>query len=292
MSDYHTSVLPKEIVESLNPTKGKRFIDATFGGGGHTRLLLEKGATVLGIDQDKDAFNQSRILFQQYPKTLFFSEGNFSYLSSLAKKAEFENIDGILMDLGVSSWQFDQPQRGFSFRHDAILDMRMNQDLNVKASDLLMVLHVSELEKLFKIYGDEPRAKAIAHEIVEKRKTNPIQTTTQLANLIEKIYRHRTHSKIHPATKVFQALRIAVNDELNSLKTALPQAISLLKPNGRLSVISFHEGEDRIVKHLFKDLESENKIKLITQKPITPTEEEISQNPRSRSAKLRVIEKK
>lgn len=285
---YHISVMLLEVLEYLQPGPQKQFIDATLGGGGHTKALLDHGALVLGIDQDHDALNHvaSRL---NHPN-LTTHQANFREISSVAETHGFTEVDGVLFDLGVSSHQFDEAERGFSFNKEAALDMRMDQNLSVTAADLLAALGPKELTKLFSTYGEEPRARKIAEVIVAERKRLPITTTMQLARLIEKVYRGQ-HSHLHPATKVFQALRIAVNDEINNLKEALPQAFSLLKPGGRMAVISFHGGEDRVVKQFIKQQESENIGKNLTPKPLVPSELEISQNIRSRSAKLRVIEK-
>ncbi len=285
---YHTSVLLQEAVDSLVVAPGKRFIDATLGGAGHTKAILEKGGIVLGIDQDEDSL---KFVSEQIKNpNLVVALGNFKDIDIIAKENTFEHVDGILFDLGVSSHQFDEGARGFSFQKEASLDMRMGTSLSVKAADLVNGLTKGELMELFTKLGEEPFAKRIAEEIVKARENKPIETTTELAQIAIKGYPRGFH-KIHPATKIFQALRIAVNDELNSLKTALPKAVALLKKNGRLSVISFHSLEDRIVKEFLNECEEKGLGKVVTKKPIVPTEEEINANPRSRSAKLRVFEK-
>lgn len=286
---YHMPVLLDPILSALTPTSGKKYIDATFGGGGHSQKLLEAGATVLGIDQDQDAIDHAQPLLKKYPE-LTLIKSNFSSLEQVAKKQEFDQVDGILFDLGVSSHQLDQGERGFSFSQAAPLDMRMDQSLGVTAADLIAALGEKELAKLFEKYGGEPRAKKIAQAIVRRRKIQPIVTTVVLAGLIDQVYRYK-RGKLHPATKVFQALRIAVNDELNTVEQTLPQAVRLLKPSGRLAVISFHEGEDRIIKHYFKDQAEQGVLEIITHKVIIPDEEEIKNNPRARSAKLRIAQK-
>lgn len=278
-----------EVVDWLQPSHHKIIVDCTFGGGGHSRALLEAGARVIGFDQDQDAIDQGNQLKTEYPN-LELIKANFATLRQELQRNSCKHVDGILLDLGVSSHQLDEGQRGFSFLQDAELDMRMDQDLAVKAKDLIAALSANELEKLFRTYGDEPRAKAIAQRLVNQRLKSPIVTTSQLADLVMQVYHHR-RGKLHPATKVFQALRIAVNDELNSLKQTLPQTIELLNASGRVVVISFHEGEDRITKQFMKHQEDLGALKVLTQKPQVPTEIEINQNPRARSAKVRVAEK-
>lgn len=285
---YHTSVLLQEAVDSLAVSSGKRFIDATMGGAGHTKEILQRGGKVLGIDQDEDAL---RFVSEQIKNpNLVVALGNFKDIDTIAKENTFEQVDGILFDLGVSSHQFDEGARGFSFQKEANLDMRMGTSLSVKAADLVNGLTKGELMELFTKLGEEPFAKRIAEEIIKAREIKPIETTTELAQIAIKGYPRGFH-KIHPATKIFQALRIAVNDELNSLKIALPKAVELLKKNGRLSVISFHSLEDRIVKEFLNECEEKGLGTVVTKKPIVPTEEEIRENARSRSAKLRVFEK-
>lgn len=285
---YHTSVLLQEAVNSLNVAKEKRFIDATLGGAGHTKEILQKGGIVLGIDQDEDALNF--VSEEIKNSNLVVALGNFKDIDTIAKENDFSQVDGILFDLGVSSHQFDTGERGFSFQKVANLDMRMGTGLSVKAADLVNGLTKGELIELFIKLGEESFAKRIAEEIVKARAVRPIETTTELAQIAIKGYPKGFH-KIHPATKIFQALRIAVNDELNSLKIALPKAVDLLKKNGRLSVISFHSLEDRIVKEFLNECEEKKLGIVVTNKPIVPTKEEIVANPRSRSAKLRVFER-
>jgi len=220
-------------------------------------------------------------------------QGNFVDLEKIAKDKGFDKVDGILFDLGVSSHQLGTEERGFSFRSNAKLDMRMDPSLQVTAADLVNGLNSGELYELFTKFSQEKLARPIARAIVLARNVNPIVTGVQLAKIIEPIYKkhYRGKSKIHPATKVFQALRIAINDELNNLKRGLFQAIELLKPDGRLIVISFHESEDRIVKEFFKQKAKEEILEILTKKPIGPSEKEIADNPRSRSAKLRSAKK-
>ncbi len=296
MSRYHTSVLLEESLEALDITPGKRFIDCTLGGGGHTIEILKRGGNVLGIDVDEDALGYVyEKVKDQKSKIKNFGEatlvkGNFKDLGKIARENGFEQVSGILFDLGVSSYQLDTGDRGFSFLKDAELDMRMDQSLSVTAKDLVNGLTRHELTELFHKLGEERYAGKIAEVIVKKRLTKPIETTGELA----KIIRHTVpggKSGVHPATRVFQALRIAVNDELNSLRDALPQAVKLLLSNGRLTVISFHSLEDRIVKQALNEFVDEGLGLLPNKKPISPTTSEIADNPRARSAKLRVFER-
>lgn len=289
MSNYHIPILTEEILSLLKPIDGKTIIDATLGGGGHTKAIIEKGAKVIGIDQDPEAitYTGSRMDIDQSKLTLI--EGNFGNLKNLMAQNAIESVDGILFDLGVSSHQIDSVERGFSFQNSAPLDMRMAPHLTVTAKDLINGLGKNELYELFTKYAQEQLARPIAQAIVSARRIKIIETTTELAQIVEKVYGRRK-SHLHPATKVFQALRIAINDELNTLKSVLPQACRLLNKDGMLVIISFHEGEDRIAKRFTKSLD-EKKWEILTPKPIIPSNQEKSENPRSRSAKLRAIKK-
>ncbi len=288
-NDFHTSVLLQEVLAFLDIKPSQKYLDATLGGGGHTREILKLGGKVLGIDQDPEALDFVRESFTDSNLTLV--QGSFEHLFDIATQNGFDGCDGILFDLGVSSHQLESGGRGFSFRKDSPLDMRMNPDLGVRAQDLIAALTQKELEELFTKYGEESWAKKIARNIVEHRLHTPIETTTQLAQLIEQTVGFNPKSHIHPATRVFQALRIAVNDEINSLKAALPQALEILKNEGTIVVISFHSLEDRVVKNFFKEEENIGRVQILTEKPLEPSEEEIQRNPRSRSAKLRAARK-
>lgn len=281
---YHIPALLKETIEGLKVKPGGKYIDCTLGGAGHTKKIIELGGIVLGIDADIDAIENAKKLNLS---NLTLNQGNFAHLKEIAQSQNFTQVDGILFDLGVSTHQLETENRGFSFNTNAPLDMRMDQSLAVSARDLVNGLNEGELADLIYKLGEERFAKRIAREIVSARKEKPIETCDQLAEIILKV-RRRGKDRTHPATRTFQALRIAVNDELNSLKDALPQAIDLLKPGGRLAVLSFHSLEDRIVKNFFKE---NGNLKIITDKPITPTKEETLLNPRARSAKLRLAEK-
>lgn len=296
MSNYHTSVLLQETIEQLQIKPGKRYIDATLGGAGHTAEILKCGGKVLGIDVDEDALAFVRqdlglkIKDLRIGNELVLAKGNFKDIDKIAKEHGFDNVAGILFDLGISGHHVDMPERGFSFQKEGPLDMRMDQELSVKAGDLVNALTKGELEELLVKFGEEPFARVIATHIVEARKQKRIETTTELAEIVKKAVPY-VKKGISPATKVFQALRIAVNDELNSIIEALPKAITILESGGRLAVISFHSLEDRIVKRTFLEFAEKGLGTIVTKKPIIPTEEEISINNRSRSSKLRVFEK-
>lgn len=292
---FHIPVLLKETVEYLNVKRGGKYIDATAGGGGHTAAILQSGGKILSLDYDPEAIKATReyLLSTACPNTSWrLAQGNFKNLAEIAKKNGFESVDGVLFDLGVSSYQLETPQRGFSFNTDAPLDMRMDPDLKVTAADLVNGLNSGELEEIFEKFGQERYARRIARAIIEARRSGPIRTCNQLAEIIVRVRPKRgKFDRTHPATRVFQSLRIVVNDELNNLKEALPGALAVLKSGGRLLIISFHSGEDRIVKEFLKEAEKEGQVRLVTKKPVRPSEEEIERNPRSRSAKLRVGEK-
>ena len=302
-TDYlHRSVLTREVKEYLNLQPGGIYLDATLGDGGHTLALLEAGVKVIALDQDPEAIERAeKRLSSTLPKVILHQtqspvhdlekndclllKTNFSRLEEVVKI----KLDGILFDLGVSTLQLLKPERGFTFQSDGPLDMRMDPELGVTAADLLNAFSEKELAKLFQELGGETYAKPIAAKIALVRKHQPITTTSQLANLISRV--KFPTGKIHPATKVFQALRMAVNLERDALKITLPQAVNLLKPEGRLVIISFHSGEDAIVKLFFRDQAEKGQLKILTSKPVKPTEEEKNINPRSRSAKLRSAQK-
>jgi 16S rRNA (cytosine1402-N4)-methyltransferase len=289
MNKYHISVLLQQTIDALNVQSGKKYIDGTIGGGGHTGLILKAGGSVLGIDQDQDALDFVKETFQDTDQ-LKLAKGNFRDIDSIAKANGFVSVAGILLDIGVSSHHLESAQRGFSFMREGPLDMRMDLDQKVKAGDLINILTKGELYDLFTKLGEERFARVIVAGIISARKVKPIQTTTELSEIIKRAVPF-SKKGINPATKVFQALRIAVNDELHSLSEALPKAVALLEPGGRLAVISFHSLEDRIVKRALLDFEEKGLGKIITKKPIVPDAEEIENNNRARSSKLRVFEK-
>lgn len=282
-SFFHIPVMGRQVVEGLVIRSGGHYLDATVGGGGHSRLILESdpNARITAIDQDQQALLAAQQKLAEYGDRVEFCHTNFARLDPGE-----HTFDGILADLGVSSTQFDVADRGFSFRQTAPLDMRMDQRQSLTAADIINTWDGTELANLFYTYGEERLSRKLARRIVERR---PFQTTTELAETIfyavPPSYRY---GRIHPATRVFQALRIGVNRELDVLAALLQQAPNWLKPGGRLAIISFHSLEDRLVKHGFRESAL---LKVITKKPITPTDEELQQNSRSRSAKLRIAER-
>lgn len=284
MSNFHTPVLLDKVIEYLDIKTDHWYIDCNLGGGGHTKTMLDRGGKVLGIDVDPDAiaYVAQNILRDR----LIIHQGNFANLQKIVSSHNLSSVSGILFDLGASSFQFDNPSKGFSFQAQSPLDMRMDPNLAVKAGDLLHGLNAGELEELFKKYGEEPQSKKIAQAIVAHRKVRLIKTAQELVDIILTV-KPKSHKSIHPATLVFQALRIAVNDEINNLKAALPQALELLEPDGRLVVISFHSLEDRVVKEYIKAQVASNRLTSLTKKPVIATEAELVQNPRAKSAKLR-----
>ncbi len=292
-NNYHIPVLLQETIEGLNVRPDHRYIDATLGGGGHTREILNRGGEVLGIDQDPEAieFVKENFKSQISNHKLKLVRGNFAHLKEIAEKNGFTKVSGILLDLGVSSHQLETGERGFSFNKNAVLDMRMDPDLEVTAKDLVNGLNEGELYELFEKYSEEYRSRAIANALVFARALKPIETTDELAEIVTKAKGKGKFGRTHPATRIFQALRMAVNDELNNLRLSLPQAVELLGQGGRLAILSFHSLEDRIVKNFFKEREKEGILQIINPKPIGPTDGEIKANPRSRSAKLRIAEK-
>lgn len=288
----HTPVMLDEIIHFFEPAGGKRYLDLTLGYAGHTLGLLKTGAEVVGVDRDEEMLKiaTDRIKQAGYHKQFTPVYSSFSQALDPTRSHLEGKFDGILFDLGVSSYQLDTPERGFSFRYDAPLDMRMDKSLSVTAADLVNGLGKNELVDLFTVLGEESNAKRIVSEICRKRLIRPITTTEELANLIvATVGRSRG---IHPATKVFQALRMAVNSEREELKAALPSALSFLKEGGLLAVIAFHSLEDRIVKTWMNDSESAGQIEIVSHGVIEPSTTEIAKNPRSRSAKLRVAKRK
>jgi len=296
MSTYHTSVLLQEVLEYLNVQPDGKYIDATLGGGGHSLEILKKGGRVLGIDVDEEALNfvQQKIKSQKSnlknQDDIKLARGNFKDIEKIAKDNGFDEVDGILFDFGVSSHQIDDPTQGFSFQQNGPLDMRMDKALGVTAKDLVNGLHKNELIDVFRNFGEERFAHGIATEIVNVRKTQEITTTEQLIAIINQVMPAKL-DRTAAAARIFQSLRILINDELHVIEEALPQAVNLLRPGGRIVAIAFHSLEDRIVKHQFQAFAEEGLGKVITKHPVVATEEETRQNSRSRSAKLRVFEK-
>jgi 16S rRNA (cytosine1402-N4)-methyltransferase len=294
----HVPVLPAEAVAGLAPHAGGRYIDGTVGGGGHAAVLLEQSAPdgrLLGLDADPAALAAAGARLAPFGARAALVHGNFRDLERLARTHGFDEVDGILLDLGVSSHQLDTPERGFSFAADAPLDMRLDPTQGETAADLVNDLPEAELADLIYRYGEERGSRRIARFIAEARRRQAIMTTGELAGLVARALGGK-RGKIHPATRTFQALRIGVNRELESLEAALPQASELLAPGGRLAVIAFHSLEDRIVKLFFRAESGYGgtgveRLRIITKKPIEATEEEARANPRARSAKLRIAER-
>ncbi|MED3660309.1 16S rRNA (cytosine(1402)-N(4))-methyltransferase RsmH [Ureibacillus terrenus] len=306
----HTTVLLKEAVDGLNIHPDGIYVDCTLGGAGHSEYLVqqlsEKGRLIC-FDQDIHAIENAKKCLEKYLEKVTFIHSNFRYLKEKLYGHNIQKVDGILYDLGVSSPQLDTPERGFSYQHDAPLDMRMDQTQDLTAYHIVNEWPYEDLVRIFFRYGEEHFSKQIARKIELARKKGPIETTGQLAELIkEAIPASKRRTGGHPAKRVFQAIRIAVNDELGALEESLNDAIDLLRVGGRISVITFHSLEDRIVKTIFKEASSlpelppglpiipeefQPVLKIITKKPILPTEEEILKNNRARSAKLRIAEK-
>jgi len=312
MADFrHLSVLPNEVLHFLNPKQGGCYLDGTLGGGGHSALIAEQclpgGGMLVGIDRDQAALKAAGERLSVFGDGVRLVHGDFSAVDSHLAALGIQLLDGFILDLGVSSHQLDSGERGFSFLQDAPLDMRMDVSRGETAADLVNELPEQELERIIKEYGEERWAKRVAAFIVNARSVAPIETTLQLVDVIKgAIPKAKWEERIHPATRTFQGIRIAVNHELESLEQGLRSAIDHLKPGGRGVVISFHSLEDRIVKHVFRDYASgctcprnlpvcccgnRPKVRVLTGKPVMAGTEEIERNPRARSAKLRAVEK-
>ncbi len=303
MTTQHVSVLLNETLEGLAIKPGGQYIDGTVGGGGHTEAILASApdVTVLGLDADPAALERAALRLLPFGSRIKLVNANFAQMSAVARANGFERVDGVVLDLGLSSDQLSDPARGFGFSAGGPLDMRFDQTHGQSAADLVNQLDQDDLADLIYRYGEEPASRKIARAIVAAR---PIHTADQIADVIEKAIGRR--GRIHPATLTFQALRIAVNDELGSLMSVLPQATELLRSGGHLAVISFHSLEDRIVKEYLRSASQEHvpqpddppglmsrtaALRVITRKPIVASEAELLSNPRARSAKLRIAEK-
>ena len=314
MSAYHKPVMLAECLEALDVQPGRRMVDGTLGGGGHSRAIAERiapGGILLALDQDPDAIAEATQTLADVPDSVSvrLRQTNFARLQEAVEAEGIGRVDGVLLDLGVSSHQLDTAERGFAFRYVGPLDMRMNRDdtETPTAADLVNTLPEAQLARIFFEYGEESRSRRIAAEIVTRRRQKPFATTEDLVDAVRGTMPLRTRSgEIHPATKVFQALRIAVNKELDVLETALRGAAQVLAPGGRLVVMSYHSLEDRIVKNVFAELSgkrvetdlpdptprAEPILTVLTKKPVVPTDAETRANPRARSAKLRIAERK
>jgi 16S rRNA (cytosine1402-N4)-methyltransferase len=304
MPFYHRSVLVGEVLDSLAVLAGRCYLDGTLGGGGHSEALLEAGALVVGVDQDEDALSYARRRLARFGERFHAVHASFGDVAQVLDSMGVQQLDGALLDLGVSSYQIDTAERGFSFQNDGPLDMRMNRSSSVSARDLINTASAEQLERIFKEYGEEPNARKIAQRLIRDRMVRPLASTFDLVRCIESVSPRR--GKTHPATRVFQALRIAVNRELEVIPRGLDALTNRLRAGGRLAVITFHSLEDRIVKQYFQRHSAptidrpewiaprrnpECIFQKITGKPVVPSEEEQRLNPRSRSAKLRAVEK-
>lgn len=289
---FHIPVMSKEIIEYLQLNKGQTVLDCTVGAGGHASELLEllgSDGKLIGIDQDQEALNVARSRLGNFDNYTLI-QGNFRKVDQILAQLKIDKVNGMIFDLGISSMQLGAADRGFSFKLDAPLDMRMDKNLQLSAFDLVNFLPEMRLSEILRKYGQERWCNRIARAIVRERKKSVIINTGQLVDLIRRSVPYR-YTKIHPATRTFQALRIAVNDELGALEEALEKCIDHIASGARICVISFHSLEDRIVKHQFRKFAKEEKLRIITKKPLRPTDEETAKNPRARSAKLRVAER-
>ncbi len=294
MANNHIPVLVDKAVELLNIRPDGVYVDATVGAGGHARLILEKirSGKLIGVDCDERAIRETRKNLENHEGKLLLVHENFVHLDKILENLRIREVHGILLDLGMSSLQVDDAARGFSFRHDGPLDMRMDVRQPLKASTIVNHYPEERLSKIFKEYGEERNAKKVAKVIARQRAMRSIQTTLELAELVCRVYpRKMRFAKIHPATKVFQALRIAVNREIEILPDALLKSSAFLRRGGRLVVLSFHSLEDRIVKQFIVAKQKEKALKSLVRKPVVPDKKEIEHNPRCRSAKLRAAVK-
>ncbi len=305
----HIPVLLPETIELLQPRTGGRYIDCTLGAGGHAERILELSGPdgmLLGIDADPAALAAASRRLARFGDRVVLTESYFDRVGAIAYDTGFTDADGVLFDLGVSSPQLDTGERGFSFQHDAPLDMRFGPGAQETAADIVNTRSLDELQYVFQAYGEEHHARRVARRIVEEREREPIGTTRRLADIVARAKPSTPGDRIHPATRVFQALRITVNDELGRLERALPQALATLRAGGRLVIISFHSLEDRIVKQFMRDeargclcppeipvciCNHQPALRVLTRKPLQVTGDERSQNPRARSAKLRAAER-
>ena len=290
----HEPVMVAEVLEQLAPERGGLFVDCTVGFGGHTRALLDAGASrVISIDRDRTAIDHARTALEPYASKVDLVHADYRQLDEVLEGRGITVADGILADLGVSSMQLDEPGRGFSFRRDEPLDMRMDRTSGPTAAEVIGEADERTLADVIHEFGEERHARRIARALVETRTGRPIRTTGQLAEVVRRAVPRRGYSRIDPATRTFQAIRIWVNRELDGLDGFLTQAARRLRPEGRLAVIAFHSLEDRIVKHTFRALQAADAhFTIRTKRPIVPSEAEVERNPRARSAKLRAAERR
>lgn len=304
----HVPVLVREVVDVLKPEPGKRYLDGTVGGGGHSeQILIESSPNgrVLGLDRDDEALAAAHERLRRFEERFIARQESFANAKDILSQVGWSAADGVILDLGVSSHQVDSPERGFSFRAHSNLDMRMDRRQPLDAQQIVNTFSQAELERVFRNFGEESQARRVAQAIVTARRTRPLQSTTDLVELVERI-KGRQRRDYHPATQIFQALRIAVNQELAQLERFLEYGYETLLPAGRLAIISFHSLEDRLVKTAFRKWSRDcicppralrcvcgwsRKVSLLTKKPLVPTADEIIRNPRARSAKLRAVER-
>jgi 16S rRNA (cytosine1402-N4)-methyltransferase len=310
MSFIHIPVMPEEVIAYLNCRPGKIYVDCTLGGSGHARLICKKiapGGILIGIDQDKDAIQNASDVLKSSDVAVHLFHNNFICLPDILQQLNISGVDGILLDLGISLHHFESSGRGFSFKRDEPLDMRMDVTSDTKAEELVSTLEEKNLKKIFKEYGEERRAAQIARHILRQRQRKPIRSSKELAQIVcQAVPGSGHHHRIHPATRVFQALRIAVNRELENLDTFMTLVADLLNANGRLCILAFHSLEDRIVKHRIRSLgkscvcppdfpkcicSQKSVLRSLTRKAVRPSDKEIADNPMARSAKLRAAEK-
>lgn len=291
----HIPVMVNEVLEYVRPAPGDVVVDCTLGLGGHARAILQRigpEGRLIGIDRDACSLNAAKENLSAYQQQCDFVEGDYRDIDQILARLNTTRVDRIFFDLGISSFQLNDAQRGFGFQRDGALDMRMDQNSYISAYDLVNSLSEKEIAGILKNFGQERWYNAIARKIVVQRSQRPIETTQELAALVLKaIPYRRQRTKIHPATRTFQAFRIAVNRELEALEAALDKCIDVLKPGGRIGVIAFHSLEDRIVKNKFRAFAKAQKVTWVVKKPLQPSEEEIRQNPRARSARLRIAER-
>lgn len=293
---HHISVMPDEALQGLALHPGDSVLDGTLGGGGHAERILDAvspNGRLLAFDLDPAAIRAASKRLSRFGDRAVLHLGSYGEVTAAAAQHGFSEVSGALLDLGVSSHEFDTASRGFSFMHDGPLDMRFSPTQELTAAEIVNTWPEDRLEEIFREYGEDRFARRIASVLVEERKKKRFIGTAELSEAIKNaVPGFARHGKIHPATRVFQALRIATNDELGTLAEALPQFLTLLRPGGRLVVISFHSLEDRIVKDFFRDAEERGELARITKKPLTPSDAEVAANPRARSAKLRIAEKR
>lgn len=309
MTRYHVSVMPREVLHYMEPQGKQLIVDGTLGDGGHAELILKhtgQDCRVLGIDRDAEILERARKRLAPYGDRVILAHGNYSELGRILSRNGLDTIDGLLLDLGMSSYQVDTPGRGFSFQREGPLDMRMNRQENVTAADLLVQLSDRELERIFKVYGEEKNSKRIVRKIRDAQRNHPITTTHQLEQLLSSAAHASRKPSLNPATQSFQALRIAVNNELEHLEACLQDTPEYLRPGGRLVIISFHSLEDRRVKEFFRKEERacicpprlpvcacgrKQRLTVLTRRVVRPSSEEVAHNSRAASARLRAAER-